>query len=218
MRVAIFFLLVVISADAFTQPIQYLPKNGEDGYHGSTPRSFIIQWDSLPGAAYYEYVITDNSLCFFGCSGDTRMDKVPATYAVEKNFVLDKWYYWIVRAYMKNGDTSFFSPIHSFYTRPRPEDSRMYFTLYPNLVSNGTMDLTAVWNIDPDITKFQYKVYNLYGDVLITSSEYTIRKSELEETERFPILLYSLSAGIYFIEISTNISKVPERLKFLVSQ
>jgi hypothetical protein len=213
-----FILFVLLTQRICAQPIQRFPENGKDGYNGSTPRSYIVEWDSLSGAAYYEYVITDNSLCFLGCSGDTRMDQVAATHAVERNLVQEKWYYWIVRAYMKNGDTSFFSPIHSFYTRPRPEDSRSFFTLCPNLITEGTMDIQAVWNIDPDITHFSYKVYTTYGELLITSEQFTLIKSELEETELFPVRLTSLTTGMYFVEITTNISKAPERLKLLISQ
>jgi len=79
---------------------------GGNGYNGSTPRSFIIQWDSVANTLYYEYVVSDNSLCFAGCTGDTRHDLVANNYGVESNLTLNKWYYWIVRAILKNGDTT----------------------------------------------------------------------------------------------------------------
>jgi hypothetical protein len=137
---------------------------------------------------------------------------------LEKNLIPEKWYYWIVRAYLKDGDTTVFSAIHSFYTRPRPEDQRSFFTLSPNLISNGEMYIQTVWNIDPGIYSFSYKIYNSGGDILISSEQNILSQSELMEIELFPVSLYSLRTGIYFIEISTNQSKAPERLKFLVSQ
>ncbi len=215
-RRLILIVLMLVAFKGYTQPIQRLPVNGGNGYNGSTPRSFLIQWDSLAEATHYEYVMSDNSLCFAGCSGDTRNDQVAGTYAVESNMVLNKWYYWIVRAFMENGDTTYFSPIHSFYTFPRPEDARTYFTLSPNRVEEEHTNILVAWTIDPQINSFEYHVFNMFGETVKASPTLLVKKNELEQTETFSVDLEGLRTGLYVMQISTSDATLPERFKFLL--
>ncbi len=216
--ILILLIQTISSAYAQVSPTQRIPGNGENGWYGSTPRSFIVQWDTLADVDYYEYVISDNSLCFAGCSGDTRHGTLTNNFAVERNLMLNKWYYWIIRAVMKNEDTTFYSPIHSFYTLARPEDSQQYFTLGPNTITNASMDIRVAWPIDPQINSFNYNIFNSFGELLKTSGDIFPEKNELKQTEIFPVGLIGFQPGLYFIEVNTNISKVPERLKFLICQ
>ncbi len=215
-RLLLFVAFIIYTFLSFAQcPLQRLPENGANGYNGSTPRSFIIQWDSLEGAVKYEYVVTDNNLCFRGCLGDTRTALTPDLFSKQINLALDKWYYWVVRAIMKNGDTTYYSPIHSFYTAPRPEDKQSYFSLGP-IPAKDFMDVTITWPIDPDITLFNYILFNFHGETIKKSGDIYLTKSETEQTEVHRVDFNGFALGLYFIEIKTNKTNVPQRIKFLI--
>ena len=66
------------------------PRNGAKGVPGPFIHSFVIEWEAVPGAIGYEYVLSDNPLCFAGCPGDTRQERVTNTFAVEYKAVPGK--------------------------------------------------------------------------------------------------------------------------------
>ena len=65
------------------------PPNGGDGIPGPFDKSFSIHWAPYPNAQAYEYVMSDNPLCFAGCPGDTRQRVLADTFATEYNLQVD---------------------------------------------------------------------------------------------------------------------------------
>lgn len=99
-----------------------LPENMGLGIPGPQLRSFVIAWHPVPGAVAYEYVLTDNFLCFSGCVGDTREAVVSDTFALERELLPDKQYYWITRAHFADslGPWSLISWFWSYTPPPAP--------------------------------------------------------------------------------------------------
>lgn len=93
------------------------PENGGDGLPGIVTGSFTIKWATVDSFSIYEYIMSDNPLCFTGCPGDTRQKKTISNSVTEFNLQEDVWYYWITRVYYLDGDTSYWSGISSFLAK-----------------------------------------------------------------------------------------------------
>ncbi|MEZ4688052.1 MAG: hypothetical protein R3B47_18930 [Bacteroidia bacterium] len=103
----IFSLIVclIIFQNNFSQQ-HFGPIAGQPGTPGTVPGSFVIDWEEVADAIAYEYVLTNNELCFLDCPGDTRNEVVSHSEAVEYALQDSTYYFWITRILYENGDTS----------------------------------------------------------------------------------------------------------------
>jgi len=172
------------------------PPNGGDGIPGSIARSFVIKWAPVDSAVQYEYIVSDNPLCFSGCAGDTRQKKSSDTTGTEYNMQEGKWYYWITRVYYLNGDTSYWSDISSFLakTPPQPEPDEI-IKISPNPSPNKEVVLKIDWATNPDANEITASIYSLMG---IKLKEETIEKAG-GRYQDYPISFPSLNKGAYII-------------------
>ncbi len=118
------------------------PENMGLGIPGPQLRSFVIAWHPVPGAVAYEYVLSDNFLCFAGCVGDTREAVVSDTFALERELLPDKQYYWITRAHFADslGPWSLISWFWSYTPLPSP-----LVQVVPNPVEGQMMMVQVDW-------------------------------------------------------------------------
>jgi hypothetical protein len=176
------------------------PKNGSLGIPGPFIGSFEIKWASVEGAISYEYVLSDNPLCFAGCPGDTRQEIVPDTSAFEFNLQEDKWYYWITRIIFSNNTFSPWVGISSFFAKT-PEGKGELVQINPNPVTDGQINLSVDWALNPGANQFQVYLLNSLG-VIIRNKIFA--KSQGIRNEDFTIDVTKLSPGIWTIIINVD--------------
>lgn len=143
------------------------PDNGEEGIPGTIPNSYVISWQTLPDATGYEYIVSDNPLCFEGCAGDTRQAFVRDTLAIEFNLAPQRRYYWIIRTYLKDGDTTEWSLIYSFNTSQTDFERRMIQPA-PSLVEDGVLRFRLDWAQNPRANTLDIKLIGPSGRLLLT--------------------------------------------------
>lgn len=170
------------------------PKNGANGISGFITNSFIIKWAAVDSAASYEYIMSDNPLCFEGCPGDTRQNFTLDTTATEYNLQEGKFYYWITRIYFLNGDTSFWSAVpSSFLARWVEKEKDEIIKVAPNPCINKEMILKIDWAINPRAKEISIELFSVFG---IKVKEAVVQK----ESTRFQEVKFNLSSlknGIY---------------------
>lgn len=183
-------------------PMQLEPSNGSNGIAGSYSNSYLIKWDSVPNATYYEFVASDNHLCFNGCPGDTRTGKPGNTSAIIYNLPSNKWYYWIVRAYLNNGDTTNSSGIWSFRTVTSGNENP-YITVSIDPLTDK-INIGVEWVVEPDVQKIAYSVYTELGQEVIAEGKITLIRNEFIRQEWFPISSVALNPGTYLFKFTKD--------------
>lgn len=168
------------------------PPHGGIGAPGPFPHSFVIEWEEVPGAVKYEYVLSDNPQCFSGCPGDTRQDVVTSTSAVEYNLQEDTWYYWITRVYLSETDVSVWTNISSFLAAS-PEISTHIADVAPN-PAVGEASVHVDWGVNPAALFVQFTLYDLLGRRVV--GPIRLDKSS-PRFEVFRISTADLSSGVY---------------------
>ncbi len=220
MRRIYFFLLLLYAI--VTSPLGYgqnhvLPENGSDGIMWKYNNSFIISWESVTTAVAYEYVISDNPLCFRGCSGDTRNGIVKDTFAISFSMQKNKWYYWVTRVITEN-DTSYWSDISSFRSKI-PENSQSLFKLSPNPIAVGRpWNLSVDWLVNPSAKTINIVLYDLKG--LIRFQGTYNKSAGGVRFDEFQIdvgpLQSGLYIGIYKVDDNPNVDSNRIREKLIV--
>lgn len=188
-------IFVFLCANSYAQQ-HLVPSNGENGKPGPITSSFVIKWASVDSAVQYEYIVSDNPLCFNGCPGDTRQKETSDTTATEYNLQEEKWYYWITRVYYLNGDTSYWSGISSFLakTPPQPEPDEI-IKISPNPCPNNEVVLKIDWATNPNANEITASIYSLAG---IKLKEETIEKAG-GRYQDYLVSFPSLNKGTYIV-------------------
>lgn len=199
MRIFLVFLtqllLLGLSLDA---QVHRYPDHGGTGVSGSIPGSYLIGWSHFEGAVAYEYVVSDNPLCFVGCAGDTRNSVISDSLALEYDLTPQKWYYWITRIYFANGDTSHWSPISSFFTES-PDDLPKLITPAQNPVVGNEIKLLIDWARNPEAQTMRINVYDQFGNLRAQQAyRRNLGGARFEEVQ---IPAHGLPAGYYFVDI-----------------
>jgi len=200
-------IMQIASVSAIAQPsapLQISPTNGSNGVSGTASNSFIIQWDTVPNAAYYEWVISNSHLCFKGCAGDTRDGTTVNTSAVSFNFPPNSWYYWIVRAILTTGDTTGSSPIFSFRT-VSSENENPYITLSVDAASDK-INIGVEWVIEPQVKELTYDLYTEAGQKIISAEKIKLKQDQAIRQEWYPITSISLQPGNYVFVFTRDIN------------
>jgi len=179
------------------------PENGADGIPSVVPKSFVIEWAEAQGAIAYEYVMSDNPLCFSGCPGDTRQRLVPSesTRATEYNLQINTWYYWITRIYLDTGDTTDWTLISSFFaTTPESKGNIIELISHPSI--GESISFKIDWGINPNATEIEIELYTISGQPL---RNWVFKKSSNgTRFEEIEVPRESLPGGIYIIRSSVN--------------
>ncbi|MEO0899093.1 MAG: hypothetical protein AAFY71_21960 [Bacteroidota bacterium] len=176
------------------------PKDQEAGIPGPERRSFVFGWEKIEGAIGYEYVLSDNRLCFAGCSGDTRQKIVEDTFAVEEGLIEGIPYFWITRIHFANGDTSAWSFITSFQANT-PEVGSI-LTLTPNPSVNGDIDFELDWAAINDLAEIRISVWNTKGEQVLAEERY---RADLSVFRIQPLKMRAghLKPGMYFLFVQS---------------
>jgi len=161
------------------------PPNGGDGIPGPLDKSFSIHWAPYPNAIAYEYVMSDNPLCFAGCPGDTRQKIVSDTTALEYNLQVDVWYYWILRVIKSEGDTTNWANISSFLALEQKSRGKSFFQLGPNPTAENKLNITINWenNLEAqfvDIQLFDPKGTAIYASRLNKEGYFKFNEYEID--------------------------------------
>jgi hypothetical protein len=167
---ALLVCLVSITGGAFAlaqaQP-HLSPPHGANGVPGIVPRSFVIEWGAVSGAVAYEYVLSDNPLCFAGCPGDTRQAKLTSRRATEFNLQENTWYYWITRVYLSGqAEPTVWTGITSFLANA-PDPLRSLVVFAPNPTA-GEIGLYVDWAVVPNARYVLVSIYDVYGRLVHT--------------------------------------------------
>jgi hypothetical protein len=162
-----------------------LPPNGGDGIPGPYYGSFEITWASVDNAVEYEYVMSNNPLCFAGCPGDTRQRLLTDTVALEYNLQEDVWYYWITRVIYGENDTTGWSNISSFLAKT-PESGGGFLQIYPNPSLDNKFIINVDWTVNP--------VAKLINVELINYNGFTIFEGEFNKTPGFRFQNFAIDA------------------------
>ncbi|MEZ4774033.1 MAG: T9SS type A sorting domain-containing protein [Bacteroidia bacterium] len=192
-------IFVSVIPSVFSQ-VHKFPDHGGKGVPGAFPYSFVFGWGGVEGVLSYQYVISDNPLCFSGCSGDTREGFTPDTFLVAYNMEPDRWYYWITRMIMVDGDTSEWSLISSFLTET-PENSARMVSMGGNPVSGRQIPLRFNWALNPEAARVTYKIYNLSGTLLESG---TFSRSVGFRLEEKIIPVPYFTPGLYILEVEVG--------------
>jgi hypothetical protein len=168
------------------------PPHGARGAPGPFPHSFTIEWESVPGAIRYEYVLSDNPQCFSGCPGDTRQGFVQGTSTIEYNLQEDTWYYWITRVYFSESEKSVWTNISSFLA-DTPGISSHIASVAPNPATD-VVTVRVDWGVNPAARFVQFTLFDLLGRKV--AGPIRLDKSSLR-FESFRVSAEGLAAGVY---------------------
>jgi len=180
------------------------PDTGEAGIPGTVPNSYVIGWEPVEGALGYEYVVSDNPQCFVGCSGDTRQQFVVDTAAVEFNLQAERFYYWIIRTYFSEGDTSAWSFIFSFSTQATDFTRRMIVPA-PNPIENQQIRLRLDWAQNPEAEGVSLTLINRQGAKVRTADRTYTR--QLARFDHIEWEAADLPAGVYVLRADIRIPR-----------
>lgn len=194
---------VTLNAQNGNPPMQLQPADGSLGLPGIVSGSWIMSWSSVPGVAYYQWVNSNNHLCFYGCAGDTRSENTTDTNGVVYYIPNQEWRYWIVRAILTNGDTTSSSPIHSFRaTKANVEDIPL-FTISSN-PSHQYISLSVEWYINPKVSKLNVNIYTIDGIIIEENISLLLNKNLFIRKEIHQLPTIALSKGIYIVRIADD--------------
>lgn len=195
-HILFFFIFLLLSITNCFSQIHLEPANGGNGISGTITSSFTIKWASADSAAFYEYIMSDNPLCFEGCPGDTRKENTPDTTATEFNLQEGKMYYWVTRVYYQNGDTSGWSGVpSSFLAKWTEKEKDEIIKVSPNPCQNKNIGLKIDWAINPKAKDINVELYSVFG---VKIREELVKK----EATRFQdanIYLPFIERGVYVI-------------------
>ena len=199
-------LLITFSAENSSAQfiVQLAPANGANGISGPTSGSYIMTWSSMPNAVSYQWINSNNHLCFYGCAGDTRTGITNDTNVIVYNIPVNEWRYWIVRAFLSNGDTTSSTGIFSFL--PKGDGTNVsLFSIAPN-PAKEYITVSVDWFSNPKLNKITYTVIDLYGKPIVANKEFTLTKAAFIRNEKHTLELPPLSPGIYFVIITLDIN------------
>ena len=191
------------NAQNLNPPVQLQPPDGGLGLASPVSGAWIMTWSSVPDAAYYQWVNSNNHLCFYGCAGDTRTENTPDTNGVVYYIPNQEWRYWIVRAILTNGDTTGSSPIHSFRAMKSGAEEIPLFTLSPN-PTHQFISLSAEWYINPKVNKLNISIYKIDGTVIIENRSLRLNKNIYIRKEQHQLDTPALNPGIYLVKITED--------------
>jgi hypothetical protein len=174
------------------------PANDSAGIAGTVPNAYLIAWSPVPGAVGYEYVVSDNPQCFVGCAGDTRQAFVRDTAALEYDLQINHRYYWILRTYYADGDTSGWSLIYSF-TTGEPSFERQMVLLTPNPIQEGVIQLRFDWAQHPRAAAVTLRLIGPQGREL--GSETFQPRQQLVRYGHFRWAVPGLAPGRYLLRV-----------------
>lgn len=194
------FVLFLI-VDLLIAQTHLAPQNGSDGVPGSVTNSFIIKWAEDSSAVDYEYVMSNNRLCFETCPGDTRQQKTGGdTSAIEYDLIADRWYYWITRIIFENGEVSDWSPISNFFTQT-PKSLEKIATIAPNPIRNNILQLNIDWAVDINAHHLDVQLLNLNGQFIGESIQI---EKQLDRFQYVSVPMFSVPAGTYLLQVTVG--------------
>jgi hypothetical protein len=196
-RRIIFSLLPVLFPLMVSAQSLAFPESGGDGTPARAEGAFVIGWKSYPGAIAYEYVLTNNFLCFIGCAGDTRHFTVTDTFAIEYELIPETWYYWITRMHFADSVASDWTAISNFYT-PRFEDQEPLIW-YPNPVSGDEVFMKVDWTAEPEAVRAVARLLSTDGRQIAASAAMTQSAGELRFSET-RLGLEGVGPGMYLLQ------------------
>lgn len=188
-------ILIIVGGQLMAQT-HLAPQTGGDGIPGTVANSFIIKWAHEPGVADYEYVMSNNRMCFETCPGDTRQHKTGGdTTATEMNLIADRWYYWITRVIYKNGEVSDWTAISNFYTKT-PVGGGKIAIIAPNPVKDKVLKISIDWVVNINARSLTMYILDMNGHEI--APPFQINK-EVGRFQKESLSLYFLPTGSYFI-------------------
>lgn len=190
-----FFLL---SAMSLLSQEHLGPIDGRPGTPGTVPGSFLIDWVEIPDAIAYEYVLTNNELCFANCPGDTRQAIVKNSESIEYDLQDSTFYFWITRIIYGVGDTSAWT-LPSYFFATAPDLSRP--VLVASSAESGAIRLRLDWSALASAESVSMEVLDFQGKRVAGSDERIRRQGVgrrfIFETIRLP----NLPAGNYILRL-----------------
>lgn len=158
--ILLYLSILIIAPMSVIGQVHLQPPNHGEGLQGLEPDSYVVSWLGAEDAYGYEYVITDNEECFYGCGGDTRQGVAFDTFAIEYNLTPNRDYYWITRVVFNNGEATDWSfPSHFKTIKP---ESGPFAILMPNPVKD-MLRLQLDWSVEPNVRSLDISLYDGSG-------------------------------------------------------
>jgi hypothetical protein len=174
------------------------PIDGRPGTPGTVPGSFLINWEDIPDAIGYEYVLTNNELCFANCPGDTRMAVVQSSEAIEYDLMDSTFYFWITRIIYGEGDTSAWT-LPSYFLATAPDLSRP--VIVTSSTEPGTLRVRLDWSALAAVESVWFEVLDFQGKTVAINKE-KIRRQGVGRRFTFETMQApSVQAGNYILRL-----------------
>ncbi len=213
-------LLVFLAVNNITHaqliPIQISPANGAKGNNGPVSGSYIMTWSSVPNAISYEWVNSNNPSCYFGCAGDTRSGITFDTSAIVYYIPDNEWRFWIVRAFLSNGDTTDTNLIFSFLPQKDSLEAPV-ISITPN-PAREFVTISIDWYNNSTTNKLLYTVINMHGSIIANNKEITLVKNQFIRNEKHKLELPPLSPGIYFVIVTLDTNFIQYTEKVIITE
>ncbi|MFK7972276.1 MAG: hypothetical protein AB8F95_18040 [Bacteroidia bacterium] len=217
MKTAVFYFIISILAIApfFVSAQDHIaPPKGGNGVPGVVEGSFIIRWAPVPGAIGYEYVLTNNELCFANCPGDTRQEVVTSTEAVEYSLADSTFYFWITRVIFAAGDTSEWTGNPNYFLATTPDRSRPLAVASREGADAQELRFRLDWSALADAESITLELLDMQGKVVATIPDEIRRQGG---TQRNTWYRYTLAArlrqGAYILRARLRLREGGERFE-----
>ena len=190
------------------------PLRGDNGIPGTIPGSYIIKWAAVPGAVAYEYVLTNNELCFANCPGDTRQSLVTATEAVEFDLQDSTFYFWITRVVFGTGDTSDWT-LPSYFLATAPDLSRPLAVSVPKEDRSQSLEIRLDWSSLAEAERVDLEVFTLNGKRIYRHPTSLRRQGVSQRFARYSLPFAPASPGFYAIRARVALQGGGEQEEFV---
>lgn len=185
-------LLVTVICSVAQSPL--LPTKGDPGVPGLVPGSFVVTWSPAPNAVGYQYLITDNELCYENCPGDTRMGITSGTKAVEFDLRAGRNYYWTIRAIFASEDTGRWA-LNSYFVAETPPITPILTTF----TSSGVLYARIDWGAISGITEINLSIQGLHGNTVYPNVQQVSLSGVSQRVQLIPLNRNLLRPGMYII-------------------
>jgi len=168
--------------------------------------SYIISWPKQEGVKQYDYIVTDNSLCFRGCAGDTKEGIVNDTSLLVAPNYPGRNYFWRISPVKSETDTNrYWSEIKVFNTLSssdsKPTD---WITISPNPSSSNLLKLTLDWLVVQNEATYDCLIYDSKGNVVSRYENFSPKNRDDLRFSSHDFDLHGLKTGHYFLLLSSK--------------
>ena len=180
--------------------------------------SYKLSWAKQSNVIGYEYIVTDNPLCFAGCIGDTKQAITEDTSIIIFPNNENIPYFWKIRpVYSENDTLKEWLRINTFSTTyPKEISTNASITIYPNPAVHEKLFLKIDWSLLENTQLLPLTIYTLLGVPIYANNTLVSRNNTLTKFTEYEIDIRTLPPQNYIIEfIDVQKNKIQVRFQKL---